>query len=244
MFFSLQPKDDISSDEDISVSNGDDEVDRIPHTAHRSPGLYPDLASSFVGNSDPPQDWSPSSKSSFSSPDDSFSSGHTKCYSRTGPEVSPRKDLPVTPKKGSPGKKLCPELADKDSIKKKKGVSPALLIFFFGIVLVCILIVFHSLEETEKLQEIKSRVKHISEVYEDFKTELRILNHRFSQPKNFWIQLIGQIESVMVEAPRQPAVILVVVPVDARQTAVCLIHKIAQALQGAFEGKVSDVVVF
>ena len=76
----------------------------------------------------------------------------------------------------------------------------------------------------------------IAEIYKDLKSELQRLNREFSQPKEVWLGLIGQLEAVMVDEPQQPAIILLVVPDDSKGIATCLAHRLARAVQSAFEG--------
>ncbi|KAG7159252.1 torsin-1A-interacting protein 1-like [Homarus americanus] len=224
-------KDDMSSDEDTQGTDYGDEVDRI--TSDRSPRLYPELPLPLPDDFDLSPKRVPFSKSDTGSLNDSYGSTHSRCSSRSGPS-SPRKDNPLTPMKGSPGKKIYPDLIHKDTKQSRRGASPVTLIFFFTLVLVSILVLYYHVEETDKLQKSKVHKKSVEEVYKDLKNELQTINAQITQPRHFWVQLIGQIDSIMVQNPRQPAIILVVAPKDARGTATCLIHKIAEAVNYAF----------
>ncbi|XP_069188343.1 torsin-1A-interacting protein 2 [Procambarus clarkii] len=225
-------KDEIDSDEEAVDATHIDEVDqRTP----KSPKLYPALSEADLDEYQTLPNLSPSHLD-FISPNDTIASNRSQCHSRTGSR-SLRKDLPVTPVKGSPDKKLYCDLPPKDVKDHKKGASPMMMILlFFCLIMLVSVSVFICLKETDNLQAPKPRIKPITEVYEDLKTDLKYLNVQFSQPRNLWIQLIGQMESIMVDSPSQPAIILVVVPEDAQGTATCLIHKIAEAIKEAFEG--------
>lgn len=223
-------KDEISSDED--TLNATDGIDDVARTSPRKAPLYPIISEDEItmyNESSPNQD--PFLKSFCDSTNDSFGTSRSQCYSRTSSKPLP-KELPVTPEKESPVKNLYPE----DLSKHKRNASLRFLKIIF---ILCLLAGLGALllysNKTEQDQNPKVHTKSIKEVYEDIKKQLKYINKLFSQPRYLWIQLLSQIESIMVDNPNQPAVILVVVPEDARGTATCLIHRIAEAIKYAFE---------
>lgn len=241
-------------------------------TPRRSRRLYPEIPLSDLSDDSPlSQNCSPTSKSDFCSPNDSYLSAYSQCHSRTGPQslrkevpdtseigspgknFSPeseahsqchlrtvpqslREEVPVTSEKGSPGKRIHHESVNTNTLQQNRG-KVVVVIFCFSLILISLSVSFLSKENVEQHTKPIPRIKPIKEVHEDFKKELRRMIQEFSQPRNFWVQLMAQIDSIMVDSPTQPAVILAVVPEDARGTAVCLLHKIARAVMYAFEGK-------
>lgn len=223
------------SGDDYSDDDAVDEPDRSTHRlVHQSPlGQSPRLYPLLPDDQDGTPTRSPTSKSELGSPDDSFGSTKSCCYSRTGPRSA--KKEPVTPAKGSPGKSIYPKLSEDIPEHHHRGASPVLVIFIFTMVIIGCLLLHHKLMDEEIKSIPKSQLKPIQEVYNDLKMYLRILNSAVTQPKEVWIQLIGQLGSVMVEEPQQPAVLLIVVPQDSKGTAVCLVHKFVEAIRDAFE---------
>lgn len=119
-----------------------------------------------------------------------------------------------------------------------QGPAPALLIFICFLVLVGVYSLYQSLRKMEEEQKAAEKEpKSITEIYDDLKLELQTVNREFAQPREVWLGLLGQLEAVMVEEPSQPAVLLMVVPDDAYGAASCLAHRLATAVQNAFEGK-------
>lgn len=241
----FKTKDELSNNEESDIDFSD-ELDCS--TPRKYPRIYPEVPLLDLSDDyELSQNLSPLSRANFGSPDESFFSTKSQCHPRTGPHCV-RKELPVTPEKGSPGKKLNPESVDRDTRQKFSRCEVVLLIFIFCIVFVLIYLVrvFPSIENIDQQTKPKSQ-KSIEEVHKDFKREMRRMIRDFSQPKNFWIQLMAQVDSIMVDSPTQPAVILAVVPEDARGTATCLLYEIARAIKYAFEDtrfvmhEVSDV---
>lgn len=126
-------------------------------------------------------------------------------------------------------------MGDRDKIRARRGPAPLLIIGFTFLLLFAVLRLKQSLDEVHELSEQKAYAKPIEEVYSEFKQDLKHFVNKFTQDKKVWVQLIGQIESIMVDSPVQPAVLLVVVPEDARGTATCLIYTIAHLLNKAFD---------
>ncbi|XP_050720785.1 torsin-1A-interacting protein 2-like [Eriocheir sinensis] len=116
-----------------------------------------------------------------------------------------------------------------------QGPTPMLLIFVCFLVLVGIYSLHQALKKREEEERAAKKVKPIADVYEDLKLELQTLNREFSQPREVWLGLLGQLEAMMVDEPPQPAVLLMVVPDDSRGAASCLAHHLAKAVQYAFE---------
>lgn len=115
--------------------------------------------------------------------------------------------------------------------------APPLLIFIVLLVLVGIYSLHQALNKAEQERMAKREPKPIAKVYDDLKSELQSLNREFTQPREVWMGLLGQLEAVMIDEPQQPAVILLVVPDDSRGTATCLAHRLAKAIQDAFEDR-------
>lgn len=220
----------------------DDETDycttNVRHDSpiRQSPRMYPNL--------DNDENWSPtSSTTSWSehiSPNDSLSSNRSHCSPESAslPGKQLRKE-PVTPTKGSPGKKISTGVGQHEGnpAHTHRGAAPVLYIFIFFMIISCVLF----LKTIMTVDEIPtapaaSQKKTIKEVHKDLLDKLKRLNLELSQPKELWVQLYGQLKSVMVDAPQQPAVVLVVMPQDSKGTTVCLVHKLAEAIKDAFEG--------
>ncbi|XP_042878226.1 torsin-1A-interacting protein 1-like isoform X2 [Penaeus japonicus] len=225
-----KPRSDLSSSEEDL-----DEVDR-------STNMYPDLSPFSSSASGSPQAWSPEANEGHTF-NDTFYSTRSQCHPRA-PQKSPEKggltrDRPVTPEQGSQGRRVGRgvggELGDRDKIRAKRGPAPLLIVGFIFLVLFTVFWLKQSLEEVHELSEQKPYVKSIDKVYKEFKLDLKNFINKFQQEKEVWVQLIGQIDSIMVDSPKQPAVLLVVVPEDARGTATCFIYTIAHLLNKAFE---------
>ncbi|KAK4307015.1 hypothetical protein Pmani_021197 [Petrolisthes manimaculis] len=225
----------LSESEEVSGDEVDNATSKFPRNSplHPSPGVYPTL-----DHLD--ENWSPISNSrsgsEHGSPYESYSSSRSECYPQTTPTSGKksRKD-PVTPIKGSPGKKIDTDVHEGISTQSHRGASPLLYIFVFTLGIVGVLLLqFKLMNEETKIAPAK-QMKSIKEIHSDLKSKLRLLNQELSQPRELWVQLIGQLGSVMVDKPQQPAVLLVVMPQDSKATAVCLVHKIAEAIRDAFE---------
>ncbi|XP_063884300.1 torsin-1A-interacting protein 2-like [Scylla paramamosain] len=156
------------------------------------------------------------------------SSGQTQC--RLRPNMSPPKE----------SKQMPPE-EGLEQAKHHQGATPALLILVVLLVLVGIYSLHQAVSKAEE-EKMKRPPKLIADVYADLKLELQSLSREFSQPREVWLGLLGQLEAVMVEKPLQPAIILFVVPDDSRGVATCLVHRLARAVQFAFED--SQFVMF
>lgn len=199
----------------------------------QNPQLYPTL--------DPhDENWSPTSSSrSFSdhgSPNESFGSNRSHYIPECAPLGKQVRKEPVTPIKGSPGKRISTEAFENNPVHTHRGAAPILYIFISLVVIVCVVILHTNMTGEETATAPASKTKTIQDVHKDLNYSLRRLNLELSQPKELWVQLIGQLKSIMVDAPQQPAVLLVVMPQDSKATAVCLVHKIAEAIRDAFEG--------
>ncbi|XP_064099086.1 torsin-1A-interacting protein 2-like [Macrobrachium nipponense] len=225
--------DDEESDEEFDISHPKDEIDRAAH--HSSSGVYPDISSLSSKESD--TECLPGSSPSFQRHNRSHEEYHvtnrTKCIGKNCP-VGTRKG-PLTPEKGSPGRKVYPDLRPQD--RKKGRVMPLLYIGFIALIIVCVLTFYDSLKNLEEIPSSEPYVKPIEKVYSDIKEELKTINSEFTQTRQFWVQLIGQLETIMRESPVQPAVVLSVVPEGAERTAVCLLHRISQAISDGFEDR-------
>ncbi|KAK3884820.1 hypothetical protein Pcinc_010926 [Petrolisthes cinctipes] len=200
---------------------------------HQSHGLYPTL--------DPyDENLSPISNSRSGSepgsPYESFGSSRSDCYPQTTPASGKKlRKEPVTPIKGSPGKKIDTVVHEGISTQSHRGASPLLYIFVFTLGIIGVLLLQFKLMNDETKIVPASPTKSIKEIHSDLKNKLRLLNQELSQPRELWVQLIGQLGSVMVDKPQQPAVLLVVMPQESKATVVCLVHKIAEAIRDAFE---------
>ncbi|KAK7072982.1 hypothetical protein SK128_000808 [Halocaridina rubra] len=227
------------SDENHYSDNDGDAVD----CAYKkdSPLLYPDLEDDLQRlehESGSSPGWSPNKKNSDVLLEDSYGTTKSQCISRTPPsgqKTNFSKNLPVTVEKGSPGRRIHQSPEDLPS-RPRRGMVPILSIGFLLLIAFCIVTLHQSLKNVEELSKPKPKIKSLEEVYRDIKMELRLINSQFSQSKHFWIQLLGQLETIMVKDPIQPAVILAVVPEGAERTAVCLLHQICHAVSNSFEG--------
>ncbi|ROT75672.1 putative Friend leukemia integration 1 transcription factor-like [Penaeus vannamei] len=225
-----QSRDDQSSDE------GDlDEVDR-------STSMYPDLSPFSSSTSGSPQAWNPDDNEGHTLNDTFYSTRsqfHHRSVQKSPDKGCLNRDRPVTPEQGAQGRRVIRggggELGDRDRIRARRGPAPLLILGFSFLFVFAVLRLKQSLDEVHELSEQKTYVKPIEEVYSEFKQDLKYFINKFSQEKKVWVQLIGQIESIMVKSPVQPAVLLVVVPEDARGTATCLIYTIAHLLNKAFD---------
>lgn len=225
-----QLRDDQSSDE------GDlDEVDR-------STSMYPDLSPFSSSTSGSPQAWNPDDNEGHTLNDTFYSTRsqfHHRSVQKSPDKGCLNRDRPVTPEQGAQGRRVIRggggELGDRDRIRARRGPAPLLILGFTFLFVFAVLRLKQSLDEVHELSEQKTYVKPIEEVYSEFKQDLKYFINKFSQEKKVWVQLIGQIESIMVKSPVQPAVLLVVVPEDARGTATCLIYTIAHLLNKAFD---------
>ncbi|XP_045106856.1 torsin-1A-interacting protein 2-like [Portunus trituberculatus] len=147
-------------------------------------------------------------------------SGQTQC--RLRPNTSPGKESRVAPEEGL------------EKAKHHQGPTPALLILVVFLILLGIYSLQQAISKAEE-EKLKKPPKPIADIYADLKRELQSLSREFSQPREVWLGLLGQLEAVMVEEPLQPAVILFVVPDDSQGVATCLSHRLARAVQYAFE---------
>ncbi|XP_027237542.1 torsin-1A-interacting protein 1 isoform X1 [Penaeus vannamei] len=72
-------------------------------------------------------------------------------------------------------------------------------------------------------------------VYDKLKIKLKLLISEFSQPKQVWVQIIGQLYSIMDETPLRPAVIMVVVPQDTKRESMCFVQHVSESVAAAFD---------
>ncbi|XP_042878228.1 uncharacterized protein LOC122257188 isoform X2 [Penaeus japonicus] len=98
-----------------------------------------------------------------------------------------------------------------------------------------IIIIYQAIYITSTLEKEKNTCRNIVEVHDRLKVKLKLLVSEFSQPKKVWVQIIGQLYSIMVDAPLRPAVIMVVVPEDMRRESMCFVQHVAESVAGAFE---------
>lgn len=73
-------------------------------------------------------------------------------------------------------------------------------------------------------------------VYNKLKIKLKLLISEFSQPKQVWVQIIGQLYSIMDETPLRPAVIIIAVPQDTKRESMCFVQHISESVAAAFDG--------
>lgn len=227
--------DELSSDEDdADGAMTYDEVDRCaPYSSLR---LYPDLSPLSSGAGSSSAGWSPGSDRTCRSPEESFVTARTPVGAKTG-QRGKKPEIPLTPEKGSPGRKIHTVMRPEEDRNKKRWVILLMKIGFVVLILICSFLFYQSIQNLSDLPSTKPYVKPIEEVYKDIKRDLRLLNEEFSQTKHFWVQLIAQLDTIMVNNSVQPAVILTVVPEGAQETAVCLLHKISQAVSDSFHDK-------
>ncbi|XP_068243817.1 torsin-1A-interacting protein 2-like [Palaemon carinicauda] len=225
--------DEMSSDEELNINQSKDEIDRATHNS--SSGIHPDISSlsSKGSDSESGPGYSPSSQRFNRSHEERHITYRTKCTSKDFP-VGTRKG-PLTPEKGSPGRKIYPDLRQQD--RRRGRVMPLVYIVFVMLIMFCLITFYVSLKNVEEGSCSEPYVKPIEKVYSDIKEELKLINSEFTQTRHFWVQLIGQLETIMKDNPSQPAVILSVVPEGAEQTAVCLLHRISQAISDGFEDR-------
>lgn len=218
-----------------------DEVDRSTnHIQH--PKIYPDLSplASQYSSTGSPTAWHPEDRDSH---DESFCSVRSQCYPRPGwktPGKTPPRDQPMTPEKGHHGRSLLGESPQREQRNTKRGASTLFYIFISFALIVAIFQLKQCFEEVQDSPDKKPYMKPIAEVYEEIKGKFKDIISLFRQHKSVWIQLIGQIESIMTDFPSQPAVVLVVVPEDSKLSASCLMSTITQAIVDAFGGKLCD----
>lgn len=72
-------------------------------------------------------------------------------------------------------------------------------------------------------------------VYNKLKIKLKLLISEFSQPKQVWVQIIGQLYSIMDETPLRPAVIIIAVPQDTKRESMCFVQHISESVAAAFD---------
>ncbi|XP_047472135.1 torsin-1A-interacting protein 1-like [Penaeus chinensis] len=219
-------------------SSGEEDLDEVD----RSTNMYPDLSPFSSSASGSPQAWNLDDNEGHTLNDTFYSTRsqcHTRAMQKTPVKGSLPRDRPVTPEQGAQGCRVIRggggELGDRDKIRARRGPAPLLIIGFTFLLLFAVLRLKQSLDEVHELSDQKAYVKPIEEVYSEFKQDLKHFISKFTQDKKVWVQLLGQIGGIMVDSPPQPAVLLVVVPEDARGTATCLIYTIAHMLNKAFD---------
>ncbi|XP_047737015.1 uncharacterized protein LOC108664564 isoform X2 [Hyalella azteca] len=141
---------------------------------------------------------------------------------------------PVEPKK--PVRKIKPKEISDLSLTPKVSTMIGLVGILIAIPL---LLLFAHLFSNGKMNH-PSDLKTLGDIEDDIIRDLEKLRSETKQEMKFWREMYAGLSTLTEQAPRQPVVVLMAVPLDGSRTAVCIAHHLADIVNKAFE---DDAVV-